>query len=111
MPTIMVPRSDVTVEQVRAVLQRALGPRYRTTPSMMATAFGKQVSGDTTTILVASNWLERATVRVVSDGKSTKISVSPGATYFGLIRLLHRAGLAHKVYRALEDAPELGGSD
>jgi len=111
MPTVKVPRADVTVEQVSAVLRRELGSRYRVTPSMMAAAFGKEGPGDATTILVASNWLERANVRVVSDGNSTEIRVSPGATYLGLIRLLHRAGLAHKVYRALEDAPELGGAD
>ncbi len=78
---------------------------------MTAAAFRKEGPGDATTILVASNWLERANVRVVSDGNSTEIRVSPGATYFGLIRLIHRAGLAHKVYRALEDAPELGGAE
>lgn len=105
MPTVTVPRSDVTVEQVSAVLRQELGPRYRVTPSMMAAAFGKEAPGDATTILVASNWLERANVRVVSDGSSTEIRVSPGATYFGLIRLLHRAGLAHKVYRALAVMP------
>jgi hypothetical protein len=111
MPTVTVPRADVTVEQVCAVLRRELGSRSRVTPSMTAAAFRKEGPGDATTILVASNWLERANVRVVSDGNSTEIRVSPGATYFGLIRLIHRAGLAHKVYRALEDAPELGGAE
>ena len=33
------------------------------------------------------------------------------STYFGLIRLFHRAGLAHKVYQALEHAPELAKAD
>jgi hypothetical protein len=111
MPTVTVPRSDVSVEQVSSVLRRELGSRYTITPSMTAAAFGKRGPGDATTILVASNWLERANVRVVSQGDTTEIRVSPGATYFGLILLLHHAGLAHKVYRALEDAPELVGSD
>jgi hypothetical protein len=34
----------------------------------------------------------------------TETHVSPGATYFRLIRLFHRAGLAHKVYQVLEHA-------
>ena len=96
MPTVTVPRADVTVEQVGAVLRRELGSRYKVMPSLMAAAFGEEGPGDATTIPVASNWLERANVRVVSDGDSTGIRVSPGATYFALIRLLRRAGLAHK---------------
>lgn len=46
MPTVTVPRADVTVEQVSAVLRRELGSRYRVTPSMMAAAFGKEGPGD-----------------------------------------------------------------
>jgi hypothetical protein len=80
---VTVHRADITVEQVSAVLRRELGSRYRITPSMMASAFGKEGPGDATTILVASNWLERANVRVISDGNNTEIRVSPGATYLG----------------------------
>jgi hypothetical protein len=39
------------------------------------------------------------------------MSVSPGASYFGLIRLIQRVGLVRKVQEALEDAPELAGLD
>jgi hypothetical protein len=111
MSTVTIPRSDVTVEEVSAVLRRTLGSRYRVTPSMMAAGFGKEGPGDAYTILVAANWLERANVRIVHDRDGTEIHVSPGATYFGLIRLFHRAGLAHKVYQALEHAPELAKAD
>ena len=55
MSTITIPRSDVTVEEVSAVLRRTLGSRYRVTPSMMAAGFGKEVPGDAYTILVAAN--------------------------------------------------------
>jgi hypothetical protein len=37
----------------------------------------------------------------------TEIEVSPGATYFGLIRLAHRIGLVRKIHNALAQAPEL----
>jgi len=36
--------------------------------------------------------------------------VSPGATYFGLIRLVHRIGLVRKIHNALAHAPELAGA-
>ena len=107
---VRVPRSDVTVEEVSVVLRRKLGSRYRVTPSMMAAGFGKETPGDANTILVAANWLERANVRIVHDRDSTEIHVSPGATYFGLVRLFHRAGLAHKVYQALDQANDLATS-
>ena len=35
MPTATVPRADVTVEQVGAVLRRELGSRYKVRPSHM----------------------------------------------------------------------------
>jgi len=36
--------------------------------------------------------------------------VAAGATYFGLIRLAHRIGLARKIHNALVHAPELAGA-
>jgi hypothetical protein len=36
--------------------------------------------------------------------------VSPGATYFGLIRLVHRIGLVRKIHNALAQAPEPAGA-
>lgn len=111
MSKITVPRPDVTVEAVSTVLRRKLGSRYTVTPSMMAAGFGKAVPGDTNTVLVAATWLERANVRITARTKCTEIDVSPGATFFGLIRLIHRVGVARKVRQALENAPELAGSD
>ena len=67
---VRVPRSDVTVEEVSVVLRRTLGSRYRVTPSMMASGFGKERPGDANTILVAANWLERANVRIVHERDS-----------------------------------------
>jgi hypothetical protein len=111
MSTVIVPRSSVTVEEVSAVLRRTLGSRYRVTPSKTASGFGKEGPGDASTILVASSWLDRANVSVIHAKNSTEIHVSPGATYFGLIRLFHRAGLVHRVHQALEHAPELAASN
>jgi hypothetical protein len=108
MSTVTLPRSDVTVEEVTAALRAQLASRFTVTPSRMSTGFGKEVPGDANTILVAGSWLERANVRVVPGVGSTEIQVSPGASYFGLIRLVHRVGAVRTVLHALQDAPELG---
>jgi hypothetical protein len=110
MSTITVPRADVTAELVTEVLRSRLGTRYTITPGKHATGFGKEVQGDANSVLVAGNWLERSTVTIASDENSTDIEVSPGATYFGLIRLAHRVGLTHKVHNVLAQAPELAAS-
>ena len=109
MSTITVLRSGVTAAEVSGVLRRELGSRYTVTPSMMATGFGKEVQGGPNTVLVAANWLERANIELTPKANGTEIKVSPGATYFGLIRLIHRAGLVRKVHHALAHAPELAG--
>jgi hypothetical protein len=111
MSTITFPRPDISAEEVSAVIRRKLGPHYTVMPSMMATGFGKKVPGGPNSVLVAANWLERANIQITPMTNSTEIEVSPGATYFGLVRLIHRAGLAHQVRQALEHASELAGSD
>jgi len=107
---VTVSRPDVTVEEVSAVLRKELGSRYIVTPCMTAAGFGKARPGNTNTILVAASWLERANVTLTTDKNSTEIHVSPGATYFGLIRFIHRVGLVRKLQQTLEHAPELAGS-
>ena len=108
--TITVPRSNVTADEVTAVLRGRLGSRYTITPGKRAKGFGKEVSGDANSLLVAGSWLERATVEIAGLEHGTEIEVSPGATYFGLIRLVHRIGLVRKIHNALAHAPELAGA-
>ena len=84
MSKISLLRSDVTTEEVSAVLRRELGSRYTVAPSMRATGFGTKVQGGPNTVLVAGNWLERANVELTPKTNGTAIDVSPGATYFGL---------------------------
>jgi hypothetical protein len=78
---------------------------------MMATGFGKEVQGGPNTVLVAANWLEQANIELTPKTNGTEIEVSPGATYLGLSRLIHRAGLARKVRQVLEHAPDFAGAD
>ena len=52
--------------------------------------------------MVKGFWIDRANIRLVSGSNGTDIEVSPGATYFGLVRLIDRVGIARKVHRALQ---------
>ena len=109
MSKVSVPRPDVTVDEVSVVLRNALGPRYRVKASVLCSGFRREVPGDANTLLVEGSWFERANIRIVANTGSTDIDVTPGATYFGLIRLIDRIGLARRVLRILEHAPELAG--
>jgi hypothetical protein len=111
MSMITVLRSGVTAEEVSAVLRRELSSRYTVKPFMMATGFGKEVQGTPNTVLVAANWLERANIELTPKANSTEIDVSPGATYFGLIRFIHRAAIVRNVHQTLEHAPEFARPD
>jgi len=111
MPTISVPRPNVTVEEVSNILRDKLGSRYQITPSVTGKGFFKEVPDDANTMLVKGNRLERANLRVDSGAHNTEIHVSPGATYPGLIRLIDRIGMARRVRQILENATELAGSN
>jgi hypothetical protein len=105
--TITIPRSDVTAQEVSAVLRDRLGSRYRITPAMTSRGLVKEVPGDANSMLVRGTWFERANVRLVPGTDTTEIQVSPGAIYPGLVRLIDRVSIARKVRQALENAPEL----
>lgn len=107
MPTVTIPRSGVTVEEVAAVLSERLGARHRVTPATTSRGFVKEVPDDANTMLVSGRWFERANLRIASATNSTEVHVSPGATYPGLIRLVDRITLVRRVLRAIEQAPEL----
>ena len=107
MSTVTVSRSNVTPDEVSAVLGSKLNPRYRIVPSMMSKGFAKDVPAAGDAILVKGLWFNRANVRILNREGGTDIQVSPGATYFGLIRLIDRVGVANKVQRILGDASEL----
>ena len=107
MSTLTVSRSNVTPDEVSAVLSSKLNSRYRIVPSTMSKGFAKDVPAAGDAILVKGLWFNRANVRILPRDNGTDIEVSPGATYFGLIRLIDRVGVAHKVRRILERASEL----
>jgi hypothetical protein len=108
--TITVARSNVTVEEVSAVLRDKLGSGYQITPSVTSRGFAKEVPDDANAMLVTGAWLARANIRILPGADGTEIRVSPGATYPGLIRFIDRIGIARKVHQILERAPELAES-
>jgi hypothetical protein len=91
MSKVTVPRANVTVEEVIAILRNELGSRYDFTPSMTSRGFAKEVPGDADALLVSGSWLQRTNVRVVPGADRTEIDVSPGATCPGLIRWRRRS--------------------
>jgi hypothetical protein len=110
MSTVTVSRSNVTAEDVRAVLRDRLPSRYGITPAMTSKGFAKEVPDDANALLVKGRWLARANLRIIPGAGSTQIHMSPGAAYPGLIRLADRIGIVRKVQHALADSGELSGS-
>jgi hypothetical protein len=94
MPTFTVSRGNISAEEVGAVLRSKLAAHYELVPSAMSTG-------------VKGRWFERANIRIIPSSETTEIEVNPGASYFGLVRLVDRLGISHKVRRILESSPEL----
>lgn len=111
MDTIIVSRPGVTAQDVAAALRSTLSTRYAVTTNMTATGFGTATPADANVLLVKRNWLEQASVQITPVNETSEIRVRPGATYPGLIRLIHRVGLARKIHRILQNSPDLIGSD
>jgi hypothetical protein len=109
MPTIHVSRAQVSIEEVCAALRQKFGDSYRITPSMTSSGFGKDAPDDANTAVVKGFGFDRANIRIIPSPNGAEIEVSPGATYFGLVRLIERVGIARKVHRALQQSPVLGG--
>ncbi len=110
MSTIIIPRPDVTTEEVSEVLRRGLGARYNVLPGKgvnwnpvgnpRARLPGKIVIG------TGSTRLFRAQVTVSRDsGQSDLHVVAAGITL--PVRLTNRLWIAEKVRRVLQAAPSL----
>ena len=109
MPTVTVPRPDVTVEEVVQVLKDALGDGYNVLPGM---AMGRTVyqvahEGRPNTIVVGTgeNRVVKAQVTITPRGGQTELRISPGGISWDWV--LNTFGIARKVQRALASAPAL----
>jgi hypothetical protein len=108
MPTIIVPRSDLTMEKVTKVLRDGLGAGYNVVPGM---AMGQLVftgpHPDDDAILVGkgSNRIFKAEVRMSRRGGETVIRISPGGVTMDAI--LNSLGIARKARDVLANSPDL----
>jgi hypothetical protein len=109
MSTVTIPRSNVTVEEVSAVLRSELGSRYRVKPSV-ASHFHHESSGYENAILVKRNWFLQANIRVVPGRNDTEIHIGSAADFTPTGHLLNRATIVRKVHQALEHSAELARS-
>jgi hypothetical protein len=110
MPTITVPRPDVTTEEVSEVLRQRLGPRYNVLPgkgmnwnpvgSPRADQPGKIVIG------TGSTRLFRAEVIISQRSGQTVLHVVAGGISLP-VRLTNRLWITEKVRRILQAAPGL----
>lgn len=109
MPTVTVPRANVTVEEVSAVLRDKLGPRCTITPAMTS-RFHHESPADADSILVRRHWFEQASIRVIPGPDSTEVHVGSAANFTPTGLLINRAGIIRKVHQVLQRAPELASS-
>jgi hypothetical protein len=105
MPTIMVPRSDVSVDEVSEVLHNQLGSRYTVLPD---TAMNWNPAGspraehhDTLVVGTGSARLFRAQVRISRGSDQTALRITSGGIS-ALLTLTNRLWMTQKVRRALQ---------
>jgi hypothetical protein len=109
MPTITVPRTNVTVEDVSVILRASLGPRYQITPAVTS-HFHHQSAAGPSSALIRRHWFEQASIQVITGPDSTDIHVGSAANFTPTGLLFNRASIIRKVHQVLEQAPELASS-
>jgi hypothetical protein len=110
MPTITVPRPDVTTEEVSEVLRQGLGPRYNVPPGngMNWNPVGNTRADQRDKIVVGtgSTRLFRAEVTISRLSGQTILRVIAGGLSL-LVRLTNMPGSPKKVRQVLEAPPGL----
>jgi hypothetical protein len=109
MPAVIVPRADVTAEQVSAVLREKLGPRYKVTPAATS-HFHHQSPAGADSVLVRRHWFEQASIRIVPGDERTEIHIGNAANFTPTGLLINRASIIRKLHQVLEHAPELAAA-
>jgi hypothetical protein len=104
MPTITVPRADVTTKEVVTVLREGLGPRYNVLPGM---AMGRTIlqdprKGRPNMVVVGTgeNRIVKALVTITPRGGQTELRISPGGVTWDLV--FNTVGVARKIRGVLE---------
>lgn len=109
MPTVTVPRADLTTEEVVQVLRDGLGAGYNVLPGMAMgrAAFQGPHEGRPNTIVVGTgdNRVVKAQVTIVPRSGRTELRISPGGLMGDL--LMNTFGIARKVQQVLARSPRL----
>ena len=107
MPTVTIPRPDLTTEEVVTLLRNGLGAGYNVLPDMAMgrTAFQGPRKGQPNTIVVGigDNRVVKAQVTITPQGRQTELRISPGGVTWDLV--LNIFGVARKVRRVLTNPP------
>lgn len=114
MPTIMIPRADVTSEGVTQVLRAGLGDQYHVLPGMrmpQACIFAARPDPNPDIILIdsgsnrLSDRLFRAQVTLTRGSGQTIIRIRPGGTSYEFP--INWMGVVRKIRRVLTTAPDI----
>jgi hypothetical protein len=112
MPTVTIPRADLTSEEVTRALRTGLGPHYDVVPGMrmpQACLFAAEPSQDPDRIVVSigssrlSSRFFRAQVTLTRSFGQTVIRIRPGGTSSEFP--INALGIARKIRQVLASAP------
>jgi hypothetical protein len=110
MPTITIPRSDLTSQEVADALRHGLAPKYHVLPGTAVNwnpvGHPRPDHADTIVVGTGSDRFFRAQVKISRAASGTMLHVSPGGLSLGP-RLMNRLGIVRTVLRVLHDAPSL----
>jgi hypothetical protein len=109
MPTVTVPRADLTTDEVATVLRNGLGPDYNVLPgmAMRRLPFLAPHEGQPNKIVVGTgdNRVVKAQVTITPAGGQTRVRISPGG--FTTTFVINSFGIVRKVRSVLVDSPTL----
>jgi hypothetical protein len=109
MPTVTVPRADLTTEEVVSALRDGLGEGYNVLPgkAMGRTMYQAEHEGQPNEIVVGTgqNRIVKAQVTITPRGGQTELRISPGGISWDWV--LNTFGVARKVQRVLTSSPTL----
>lgn len=109
MPTVTVPRADLTAEEVVTVLRDGLGPDYNVLPgmAMRRLPFLAAHEGQPNKIVVGTgdNRVVKAQVTLTPGAGQTKLRISPGG--FTTTFVINTFGIVRKVREVLASSQRL----
>ena len=109
MPTVTVPRANLTTEEVVSALRDGLGDNYNVLPgkAIGRTMYQKEHDGQPNNIVVGTgeNRMVKAQVTITPRGSQTELRINAGGLSWDWI--MNSFGVAQKVKKVLESSPTL----